>query len=48
MKKRTAAISIIIVLLIIVIIVSDRGLKDHKSAHTNGTSKRQNVVKEDR
>ena len=34
MKKRTAAISIIIMLLIIVIIVSDRGLKDHKSAHT--------------
>ena len=33
-------------LLIIVIIVSDRGLKDHKSAHTNGISTRQNVVKE--
>lgn len=46
MKKRTAAISIIIMLLIIVIIVSDRGLKDHKSAHTNGISTRQNVVKQ--
>lgn len=46
MKKRTFAISIIIVLLIIVMIVSARGLKNHKSAHTNEISNIQNVEKE--